>query len=334
MILTDSSNMMMPDFAISGLGRVITIMKVISPHLCLLFFDKALVLCELFRWPVYCLTKYNLYLQIIREAMQMLHAKVLQLNLNSCLAKLEFPKEVKAGDVSALFKNTDTLSKKNYRPITVLPPISKIFERIMYEQMMTFVTSFLSNFLCRFRKGYNTQHALLNLIEKCKRVLDKKGYAGAILMDLSKAFDCLDHELLLAKLDAYGFSKNALRFIYSYLTDRKQRVKVNGTFSEWQETKLGVPQGSVLGPLLFNIYINDLFYLLKDTDICNYANDTTILVCDNQLENIQNRLEQDALELSGWFRENYMKLNDDKCHLLVFGDIPCDSWQFSDKREH
>ena len=162
----------------------------------------------------------------------------------------------------------------------------------------------------RFRKGYNTQHALLNLIEKCKKVLDKKGYAGAILMDLSKAFDCLDHELLLAKLDAYGFSKNALRFIY--LTDRKQRVKVNGAFSEWQETKLGVPQGSVLGPLLFNIYINDLFYLLKDTDICNYADDTTIFVCDNQLENIQNRLEQDALKLSGWFRENYMKLNDDK----------------------
>ena len=199
--------------------------------------------------------------------------------MNSCFAKLEFPEDLKAGDVSALFKSTDTLSKKNYRPIMVLPPISKVFERIMYEQMMTFVTSFLSNFLCGFRKGYNTQHALLNLIEKCKRVLDDKGYAGAILMDLSKAFDCLDHELLLAKLDAYGFSKNALRFINSYLTGRKQRVKVNGAFSEWQQTKLGVPQGSVLGPLLFNIYINDLFYLLKDTDICNYADDTTIYVC-------------------------------------------------------
>ena len=245
---------------------------------------------------------------------------VLQSNMNSCFAKLEFPEDLKAGDVSALFKSTDTLSKKNYRPIMVLPPISKVFERIMYEQMMTFVTSFLSNFLCGFRKGYNTQHALLNLIEKCKRVLDDKGYAGAILMDLSKAFDCLDHELLLAKLDAYGFSKNALRFINSYLTGRKQRVKVNGAFSEWQQTKLGVPQGSVLGPLLFNIYINDLFYLLKDTDICNYADDTTIYVCDNQLENIKNRLERDALKLSGWFHENYMKLNDDKCHLLVFGD--------------
>ena len=205
----------------------------------------------------------------------------------------------------------------------------------MYEQMMTFVTSFLTNFLCGFRKGYNTQHALLNLLEECKRVLDKKGYAGAILMDLSKAFDCLDHELLLAKVDAYGFSKNALRFIYSYLTDRKQRAKVNGSFSEWQETKLGVPQGSVLGPLLFNIYINDLFYLLKNTDICNYADDTTIYVCNNQLENIQNRLEQDALQLSGWFRENYMKLNDDKCHLLVFGDKTNDvSLTVGNKTEH
>ena len=95
---------------------------------------------------------------------------------------------------------------------------------------------------------------------------------------------------------------------------------MNGAFSEWQETKLGVPQGSVLGPLLFNIYINDLFYLLKDADICNYADDTTIYVCDNHLKNIQNRLERDALKLSGWFHENYMKLNDDQCHLLVFVD--------------
>ena len=186
---------------------------------------------------------------------------------------------------------------------------------------MTSVKSFLSNFLVDLERSmYNNQLAILNLIEKCKRVFDKKGYAGAILMDLSKAFDCLDHDLLLAKLDAFGFSKIALRFIHSYLTDRKHRVKVNGACSEWQEIKLGVPQGSVLGPLLFDIHIDDLFYLLKDTDICNYADDTTVYVCDSLLENIQNLLEQDALKLSGWFFENYMKLNDDKCQLLVFGD--------------
>ena len=96
------------------------------------------------------------------------------------------------------------------------------------------------------------------------------------MTDLSKAFDCLDHELLIAKLNAYGFSRSALLFVHSYLDNRKQRVKVNGSFSTWTKTSLGVPQGSVLGPLLFNIYLNDLFLFMEETEVCNYADDTTI----------------------------------------------------------
>ena len=105
--------------------------------------------------------------------------------------------------------------------------------------------------------------------------MDNRGVVGAVLTDPSKAFDCLNHELLTAKLNAYGFRRSALLFIHSYLTDRKQRVKVNGSFSTWTETVLGVPQGSVLGPLLFNIYLNDLLMFLEETEICNYADDTT-----------------------------------------------------------
>ena len=134
--------------------------------------------------------------------------------------------------------------------------------------------------------------------------MDSGGFAGAVLMDLSKAFDCLNHELLLAKLHAYGFSKSALTLIHSYLSNRRQRVKINGSFSTWKDTNLGVPQGSVLGPLLFNIYINDIFLLMNGTEICNYADDTTIYSCGYDIRNIIIKLEQDANHLATWFPEN------------------------------
>ena len=152
-----------------------------------------------------------------------------------------------------------------------------------------------------------------------EKAVDNKGYAGSILMDLSKAFDNLNHDLLIAKLHAYGFDRKSLLLIKSYLTNRWQRTKINITFSSWTELLVGVPQGSVLGPLLFNIYINDLFYLIKDSDICNFADDNTFHVCDISVENLMKKLEKVSYQAVEWFRYNYMKLNADKCHLLVGG---------------
>ena len=150
--------------------------------------------------------------------------------------------------------------------------------------------------------------------------MDKGGVAGALLTDLSKAFDCLNHGLLIAKLNAYGFSTSVLRLTHSYLNERKQRVKINGSSSTWKETTIGVPQSSILGPLLFNIYLNDLFMFVNVAQICNYADDTTIYACDSNIESITETLESDALKIAEWFRDNCMKLNEDKCHLMVFGD--------------
>ena len=130
-----------------------------------------------------------------------------------------------------------------------------------------------------FRQVYSSQQCLMVLIEKWKKSLDKGGKCGALLTDLSKAFDCLLHDLLIAKLHAHGFEIDSLRLIYSYLVGRKQRVKIDNEYSTWQEILFGVPQGSILGPLLFNIHMCDLFFVAESTGIASYADNTTPYVC-------------------------------------------------------
>ena len=124
----------------------------------------------------------------------------------------------------------------------------------MFKQMSQFFQNIFSIYQCGFRKGFSTQHCLLAKLEKWKRSIDNSKMFGALLTDLSKAFDCLDHELLIAKLNAYGFSLTALKLVHSYLSNRKQRTKINSSYSSWLEIIFGVPQGSILGPLFFNCF--------------------------------------------------------------------------------
>ena len=144
-------------------------------------------------------------------------------------------------------------------PVSILSNISKICERCIYDQIQLFFDSLLSKYQCGFSTGYNTRHWLISLIEKWKKRVDNGGAFGALLCDLSKAFDWLPRELLIPKLDAYGFDKSSLKLIHSYLSNKKQRVKINDRYSSWSEIFFGVPQGSILGPLLFNTFICDMF---------------------------------------------------------------------------
>ena len=195
--------------------------------------------------------------------------------------------------------------------------VSKVFERLLDKQIIDYMGPYLSSLLCGFYKRYNAQHALVRMLEKWKTTLDNGANIGAILMDLSKAFDCIKHDLLLAKLGVYGFSREALRLINSFLEIGTKRVEINGSFSAYKQLSLGVPQGPVLGPLFFNIFINDLLLSIQNADICNYADDTTVYACDNNLDNVIARLENDSNIITQWFADNFMKLNTDKCHLLM-----------------
>ena len=140
---------------------------------------------------------------------------------------------LKLADVTPVFKKGDPTSVKNYRPVSVLPNVSKFFERIMLKQILEQMNKYLSQNLCGYRKGFSTQTALTMLLEKWKNILDNNEYAGAVLMDLSKAFNTINHDFLIAKLHTYGVSKEDLTLIASYLSDRWKHVKINDTFSTW-----------------------------------------------------------------------------------------------------
>ena len=199
------------------------------------------------------------------------------------LPNKNFPENFQLMDVTPIFKKKDKTFVESYRPVSALPTTSKIFEGIMQKQITDYIGKFLSPFLCGYRKGFSTQYALLSLIERWRLWLGKQGFAGVLLMDLSKVFDKINHELLMAKLHTYGFSVETLKVLLSNLQERLQRVKINATLSSWIKLFQGFLQVSVLGPMLFNNYINDIYFILAD--------DLTPYNCNSNLKSVLDKLE-------------------------------------------
>ncbi len=239
--------------------------------------------------------------------------------VNTSLTSSIFPSDLKHAEISPIFKKEDNMNKKNFRPVSILVCQSKLFESFISDQLMDFFVIKLSQYLAAYRKGYSTQHVLMKALEDWKLALDNKEHVGCVLMDLSKAFDALPHCLLLAKLKAYGVSESACLLILSYLSMRKQRVKIGKHRSDWQLIKRGVPQGSITGPLLFNIFLNDLFYFLHgQCNLYNYADDNTLSYSNKDIDVVKTRLENVSNIAITWFKDNHMQANAAKFQVAVF----------------
>ena len=242
---------------------------------------------------------------------------------NDCIRSGTFPEILKKSEVKPVFKKGDLTSKTDYRPVSTLSNFSNIFEKLIYLQLSNYMQNKFSVYLTAFQKNHGTQHALLKMIETWKTKLNMGYKVGVIYMDLSKAFDSLNHELLTAKLKCNGLDQNAVECFRSYLSNSYQCCKTNNTFGDWRKIKAGVPQGSILGPLLFNIFLNDIFFFLKDANLGNYADDSILYTYNKTLEIVICNLRQEFSILSNWFYGNYMVLNPGKCCLANLRKVLC-----------
>ena len=239
--------------------------------------------------------------------------------INFCLKSCKFPSSLKLAEITPIPKAEESNSTSDYRPISILPLLSKIFEKVIANQLSEYFESKFSKFLCGFRKHYSCQLALINLLKSWQKDLDEGRIVGTVLIVLFKAYDCLPHDLLIAKLAAYGINFASLKLLHDYLSKRFHRVKIGSICSDWRELLSGVPQGSILGPLLFNIFLNDFVMFIKETELCNFADDNSLYASSYSLDELKSILERETSNALHWFLTNSMAANPAKFQIMFLG---------------
>jgi hypothetical protein len=260
---------------------------------------------------------------ITSDSIKKVHLNLLQPLLhvlNLSISQGVFPNELKSASVVPIFKSSDRSKFSNYRPVSVLTSFSKIFERVFYNRLLEFLTKhdILNSNQFGFKKSHSTHMALILLVDKIVEALERGECVVGVFLDFSKAFDTVNHEILLQELNYYGVRGVAYDWIKSYLYQRTQYVKYGNCSSSPKTISCGVPQGSILGPLLFLIYINDLVYVSKELFFVLFADDTNVFLTGNNINVIVNKMNTELLSIVEWLKANRLSLNIDKTKYMVF----------------
>ena len=258
--------------------------------------------------------------QLLRIAAPVIAPVVVRL-INFSFSSGSFPSRWKTAKVSPLYKNGDSRDVQNFRPISVLPVLSKVIERHVHDSLSSYLTE--NNLIyprqSGFRKNHSTDTALIQIIDELLFNLDKNRVSGMVLVDDCKAFDMVDYGLLLDKLKVYGVAGETMKWFQSYLADRHQLVYLGGCASDVALMKHGVPQSSILGPLFFTVFINDLPLHFSSSEIDLYADDTTITSSADcgSMGRLQESLNTSVSEVFNWALANRLPLNEKKTKVLA-----------------
>ena len=248
--------------------------------------------------------------KIIKLAADILSPSITLL-INRSIIRGQFPSQLKCAKVFPIFKSGTKTDPSNYRPISILPTISKIFEKHINHHSMGYLNKYMliHESQSGFRPKHSCQTALIKLIDQWKECIDKGDIVGTLFIDFRKAFDVVDHNILLRKLQIYKFSPNAIRWFQSYLEYRQQALVTDNGLSEYAQVRSGVPQGSILGPTLFLLFINDLPLSLQYCSSDFYADDATFHTHDKDIHTIENRIQSDFNASKPWSTSNKMHIH-------------------------
>ncbi len=257
---------------------------------------------------------------MLRAAIQPLSIIITRI-INMSIVTGVCPDAWKVARVTPIHKDGDRADPGNYRPIYVLHTVSKVMERIVHIQLSDYLDKYaiLSNCQHGFRKHHSTETCCLAMLDQMYSAMDDGKVGGVVFLDLKKAFDTVNHVILLRKLSSIGVSEESNKWFCSYLTDRSQKTKVGTGLSDLKAINHGVPQGSILGPLLFLIYINDLCTVIELCGTSMYADDTAVFYFGDNADDVRLSLQHDMQSIAYWMYQNRLSLNVKKTKMMLTG---------------